>query len=145
MLTLVRFNPDLECHLRFAYELLEERYVVNCVNIKGTSDSELPSFEKHSEYLRTTSKYEEFWIIADNKFKGTVSLFKTGEVGIFVLSRFHRQGIGSWGLRELIRKCPDQNLFARINPDNTKSISLFTNLGWICTQTHDDYLLYETC
>ena len=95
-------------------------------------------------------------IITDNKndtAAGMVDLFdfnpqhKRAGVGILIHEKFQNAGFGSEAISLFTSYCFDtlnlHQLYANITPDNSKSISLFTKLGFVKIGEKKDWLFID--
>ena len=56
---------------------------------------------------------------------GTIYLAKSNDVGVFLKKNIQKKGIGTIALNILIKKNPKKKYYAKINPQNKKSIKFF--------------------
>ena len=124
----VRFvgvNPHDLPQVQFLYELLKERDPV--VNI---SHREMPSFEKHREFVDSLP-YKCWYIIhADDDPIGSVYLTHQNEIGIFILKARQGHDYGKQAICLLMNMHPGMRFLANINPHNSRSINVFEGLGF---------------
>jgi len=118
-------NPDSIDDLQVLYEILKERTVEESISHK-----ELPTFAEHIEFVRS-KPYKAWYIILENKMPiGSCYISMTHQVGVAVFKKYRKQGIGTRILEDLIKKYPNTELIANINPKNDKSIKMFEKLGF---------------
>ena len=106
----------------FLYDLLKERHP--SANI---SHKKMPSFSQHVAFV-LSKPYSKWYVIEESTNNvGSVYLSKNDEIGIFIKSDFHGQGIASQAINILMKKHPRSRYLANINPKNKKSIQFFKN------------------
>ena len=105
---------------KFLYELLQEREKeINIIQKK------IPSYEKHEKFVMS-KPYSKWYVILYRKQKvGTIYLAKNNDVGVFLKKNIQKKGIGTIALNILIKKNPKKKYYAKINPQNKKSIKFF--------------------
>ena len=70
--------------------------------------------------------YSKWYVILYRKQKvGTIYLAKNNDVGVFLKKNIQKKGIGTIALNILIKKNPKKKYYAKINPQNKKSIKFF--------------------
>ena len=106
-----------ENDFKFLYEMLEERELIQNITHK-----KIPSYNEHVNFIKS-NPYSNWYIIFENNKKiGTVYLSKENEVGVFIIKKNQRNGIGKESLKKLIKKNPRKKFFANVNPKNYNSI-----------------------
>jgi RimJ/RimL family protein N-acetyltransferase len=107
------------------YQLLAER--TPDMNI---SHRKMPTWKEHVAFV--TSRPYPHWYMVDvgaEDFVGAVYLTRRREIGVGILRRHHGEHFGALAVRLLMDKHPGRFL-ANINPQNTRSLDLFRNLGF---------------
>lgn len=117
------------------YELLRERSVEDDPNI-NISHRGLPSWSDHFAFVASKPYRAWYLIDVDGTFVGYVSLTNLNEIGI-ILARAHRgKGYGATAVKDLMARLhplPEVrggHFIANINPNNERSIRLFSALGF---------------
>jgi len=109
----------------FLYELLKERE--STTNI---SHKKMPNFEQHTKFV-LSKPYSKWYIINESKKDaGSIYLTKNNEIGIFILKKYQSKGLGFQALALMIKKHPQSQYLANINPKNKKSIQFFKQNGF---------------
>ena len=127
-----------ENDFKFLYEMLEERELIQNITHK-----KIPSYNEHVNFIKS-NPYSNWYIIFENNKKiGTVYLSKENEVGVFIIKKNQRNGIGKESLKKLIKKNPRKKFFANVNPKNYNSIKFFENFGFKLTQKTYEMNSYE--
>ncbi len=109
----------------FLYELLKERN--SSINI---SHQKMPTYNKHINFI-LSKPYSKWYIIYFERTKvGSIYISKQNEVGIFIMKKFLKKGIGSEALEMIIKLNPRKQFLANINPKNKKSIEFFKKNGF---------------
>jgi len=109
----------------FLYELLKERN--SSINI---SHQKMPTYNKHINFI-LSKPYSKWHIIYFERTKvGSIYISKQNEIGIFIMKKFLKKGIGSEALEIIIRLNPRKQFLANINPKNKKSIEFFKKNGF---------------
>lgn len=109
----------------FLYELLKERN--SSINI---SHQKMPTYNKHINFI-LSKPYSKWYIIYFERTKvGSIYISKQSEVGIFIMKKFLKKGIGSEALEIIIKLNPRKQFLANINPKNKKSIEFFKKNGF---------------
>jgi hypothetical protein len=120
----------------FLYELLQAREQEHDVNI---SHSTCPTWEQHCDFV--ISKPYRLWYLieVDGVRLGYISATDRNEIGIVLLVQARGIGIGTAAVRYLMREhrplpavpsVRSGHWLANINPNNTRSIAMFHNLGF---------------
>ena len=83
-----------ENDFKFLYEMLEERELIQNITHK-----KIPSYNEHVNFIKS-NPYSNWYIIFENNKKiGTVYLSKENEVGVFIIKKNQRNGIGKESLK----------------------------------------------
>ena len=116
------------------FKLCKERRDENIVNISF----QMPTWEKHLEFIKS-HPYVYWYLIFEGHYHGYVSLTYQNEIGIVLFKKSRGQGIGKQALELFMWEhaplpaVPSQRrgcFVANINPENERSIKLFTGLGF---------------
>lgn len=142
---LLEIDISDESHLKFTYQLMQERYqqqYKDNINIKYLSSETLPSYYSHVKWIKKHGSGNLRLYKVGDDFAALVTHFEiqdvsaditiNNEIGIFVLERYWGKGIGYECLKEFLSQNPDLVAYAKINPNNTRSINLFKKLGFEC-------------
>lgn len=123
---LVEVDIKNKCHLEFLFKLLLERK-----DFESISHVEMPTYAKHKKFVKS-EPYKKWFILVDDEIEplGSCYITKQNEVGVFVLKKHRRKGLGKKTISWLIHNFLDETLLANINPKNKKSITLFEKLGF---------------
>ena len=124
----------------FLYEVLREREGAEFVNISHTK---LPTMAAHVRFV--ASKPFRYWyIITDaGTWCGYISATQRNEIGIVLLKAHQGKGIGSLAVKAFMRShkplraIPSDRSgcwLANINPNNRRSVRMFTGLGFTLKQ-----------
>ena len=115
------------------YRLLAEREAH--VNI---SHHDMPAWKDHLRFI-AKRPYSAWYLIKHQQdHVGAVYLTALGEIGIGILAAWRRRGFGPAAIRALMRRHPRSRFLANINPDNAKSIRMFSEMGFrIIQQTYE--------
>ena len=138
---LISFDNQNNNHLKFSYRLLVERYQnSDRINTPGISLNELPTYQDHCIWIRNQLSSEYYLWQQHGEYVAQVFLRSNtsdnsdlsirNEVGVFVLKEHWGAGIGSAALTALLRKHPQKTVYAKINPENTRSQNLFKKIGF---------------
>ena len=110
------------------YDLLLERTPE--MNI---SHKTIPTLEEHCKFVRSLPY--PFWYLIQLQIPGrpmitvgSVYLTDRREMGIFIFKKHRRQGYARKAIELLLDKHPG-DILANINPNNTRSIKFFEELG----------------
>ncbi len=116
-----------KCHLEFLFKLLLER-----LPYESISHIHMPNYSQHVKFAKS-EPYEKWFILVDDDIEplGSCYVTKQKELGVFVLKKHRRKGLGKRMISWLIHNFLDEKqLLANINPKNKKSIDLFESLGF---------------
>ena len=92
--------------------------------------------EEHIQFLQ--SKPYEAWYFIGEEPLGAIYLTRQNEIGIFIFRKHQGKGYGEKAIKSLIAKHGERRYLANINPNNSKSIKLFDNLGFkLISQTYE--------
>jgi RimJ/RimL family protein N-acetyltransferase len=118
---------------RLLYKLLEERKPH--VNI---SHRALPSWTRHRKFI-ARRPYSAWYLIKWRKdYVGAIYLTSMNEIGIAVLKRWRKRGVGPAAINLLMRRHGRRRYLANINPRNKESIRLFRRIGFrVIQQTYE--------
>jgi RimJ/RimL family protein N-acetyltransferase len=123
---------------KFLYELLKEREPH-----QNISHRDMPTFENHIRFIDSVP-YREWLLIfpvPEPRFEGqtlfltedpvgAIYLSKQNEIGVSILKAHQGHGYGPLAICMLINRHPGEQFLANINPDNSRSITLFEGLGF---------------
>ena len=122
----------------FLYEMLKERDSTTNVTHK-----ELPSFNKHLEFIKS-NPYDVWYIIEiESKQVGHIWLDNADRIGWFTKKEFKGFGFVIPAFEELKRLHKRKKYLGEVNPNNFESQNLLTKLKFVLKNTYPDYLLYE--
>ncbi len=109
----------------FLFDLLKER-----AKEQNISHKYMPTFQDHVEFV-DSHPYRAWYLVEKDKTPiGAVYLTREDELGVFILKKHHRQGWGSWALKEIMELHPRDRFLANINPENEVSKKLFAKIGF---------------
>ena len=129
-MNLVSVDPDNTDMLLALYQLLAERPAVACI-----SHRKMPTLDEHIAFVQS-EPYLAWYMIEDGqRYAGAVYLTHAREIGIGILEKYQRQGLGLAAVRELMRRHPGDRFLANIAPSNERSRRLFEKLGATLIQT----------
>jgi RimJ/RimL family protein N-acetyltransferase len=115
------------------YRLLEERE--SHMNI---SHRDMPTWKDHLRFIAKRPYSAWYLIEYEQDYVGAIYLTALGEIGIGILAAWHGRGFGPAAIHTLMRKHPRSRFLANINPDNAKSIRMFSDMGFrIIQQTYE--------
>lgn len=109
---------------------------------EAISQTEMPSWEDHVEFVLRFPFRMWYLIEADGEFVGCISLSRRNEIGLRLFRAHQRKGHGSWAVREIVRMWTKTvarsgrpavqraAFIANINPANAASLKLFESLGF---------------
>jgi RimJ/RimL family protein N-acetyltransferase len=107
------------------YQLLQERDAR--VNI---SHRTMPTWKEHLRFI-ARHPYDVWYMIrSEQEYVGAIYLTAMNEIGIGILARWRGRGYGPAAIKVLMRKHPRERFLANINPNNVKSIGMFTDMGF---------------
>lgn len=116
------------------WRICVERRLENQANISF----KMPTYEEHCQFIEDVP-YAYWELIHEDRYHGYVSLTWRNEIGIVLFKVSRGKGIGKRAL-QLFMDTHDPllpepsvrngNFLANINPDNERSIRLFTDLGF---------------
>ena len=112
------------------YRLIGERQMDESISHK-----EMPSFEKHKEFVER-HPYMDWQLISvgmgyENSYiVGAIYLTYINEIGVFIFKKYRGKDYGKKAITLLMLQHPKQKFLANINPDNKTSIKLFENIGF---------------
>jgi len=132
---LVQFQLCNDKQRQFLYKIVRERHATPYINI---SNSPLPSYEEHIQYLKNHYGHDgihdiDYYLLweEDGQYKGCLTAKEDGEIGIFVLEEFHGQGIGTKLWKGFLEKYSWRDTYdARIHTNNHPSQDFFKSLGF---------------
>lgn len=112
--------------VELAWQLLLERDPI--ANISHRS---MPSRAQHETFV-DSRPYLDWCIIqlSDGTNVGTIYLSYNGEIGLFILKEFQRQGFGSGALHLMRMRYPNMRMLANIAPSNMSSQEFFLRHGF---------------
>lgn len=123
-------NPLAAAHL---YQLLKERD--ESVNI---SHRAMPTWDEHLRFVASIPYAAWYLIDVDGEMVGATYLTRQDEIGIFIFRAYQGRGFGKQAVTLLTEAHPRQHYLANINPDNHRSISMFTGMGFgLLQQTYE--------
>ena len=125
-MNLITIDEDDEKDLRFLFNMLKER-----TKKESISHKKMPTYKEHKKFVKS-EPYKMWSLILDDSdnYIGTCYLSKQNEIGIFLLKRYRRKGIGSMLIEYLIEVLKEKEYYANINPKNVKSVEFFKRLGF---------------
>lgn len=123
-------EPDQSFYFRELYKLLSERTPEESI-----SHEEMPSWPQHVEFVKSMP-YKEWYLIQNGAFQvvGSIYITRNNEIGVFVFKDFRGHKIASAAIYTILENYPDETFFANINPENQKSIELFSKFGFTYIQ-----------
>jgi RimJ/RimL family protein N-acetyltransferase len=111
----------------FLWDLLKERTNDPTVNI---SHLKLPHYMTHSAFVKQ-HPYQCWYIIKwGNRKVGSIYLTKQNEIGIFIMKRHQGKHLAKNAIALLVHEQPLEYYIANINPQNERSIGMFTGMGF---------------
>jgi len=115
------------------YRLLEEREPHVNISHRG-----LPTWKEHLRFIGKRPYSAWYLIRSGPDHIGAIYLTALGEIGIGILADWRGRGFGPAAIRALMRKHPRNRFLANINPNNAKSIRMFSEMGFrIIQQTYE--------
>lgn len=119
----------------FLYELLLQREPN-----ENISHKDAPSLEEHSHFIDSRPYKAWYLIKANGLFCGMIYLSKQNEIGIFLLIKYQKKGIGQQTVKMLMDRHSDVKRFlANINPSNQRSIDFFKKFKFRHIQNTYEY------
>jgi RimJ/RimL family protein N-acetyltransferase len=110
---------------RLLYTLLQEREPRANISHRA-----MPTWKQHCKFI-ARRPYTVWYLIKLRKdYVGAIYLTSMNEIGIAVLKRWRKRGIGPAALRLLMRKHGRRRYLANINLRNEESIRLFKRIGF---------------
>ena len=106
------------------YELLLERGPHESISHKS-----MPTLDEHRKFVESNPYQCWYLIKLGDEYVGAVYISRQREIGVGVMKAHRQKGVATAALKMLIDKWPGHFL-ANINPDNVKSIHLFSQLGF---------------
>lgn len=124
MIKLVLVNPRMPLHIDLLYDLLSERTPEQSISHK-----EMPSYDEHIEFVKSNPYLCWYLISAEGGTAGSIYLTRDSEIGIFIFKTHQGKGYAREAIKELMtRHSPP--FYANVNPANTASQKLFSDLGF---------------
>lgn len=123
--------------IEILYDLLQERTPEMSISHKA-----MPTFEEHTEFVRSTPYFYWALIDVDGDYAGSIYLTKEREIGIFVFEKRRGKGYGEAAVKELMKRWPGKFL-ANVAPTNPSSRKFFERLGFthiqdtLCTSSRN--------
>ena len=126
------------CGVDALYDLLRERSEEDDPHT-NISHRVLPPYSVHAKFVRSIPYRAWYFVKVDGLIAGSVNISKRNEIGIILSADYRGKGIGQAALKLLLvrtkplRADPTHRvgrLLANINPENKRSIRLFTSLGF---------------
>ena len=114
----------------FLYDCLKFRLTEPHTNISHTR---LPSREEHESFVKGANQYHNWWVVRKIKtgeLTGNAYVTHNGEIGIFVLREFRKQGVGAFVMEHIFKSYPSTRLLANIAPSNNNSANFFREYGF---------------
>ena len=120
------------------YDLLRERSEEADPHT-NISHRELPPYRVHANFVRSIPYRAWYFVKVDGLIAGSVNVTKKNEIGIVLSADYRGKGIGEAALRMLLAKTKPLSahpthragrFLANVNPENKRSIRLFTSLGF---------------
>lgn len=137
MLTYVPVTADERAVLAL-YDLLIERSQEEDASV-NISHRALPTYAQHWDFVRSAPYYRWYLIYDNEEFVGSISITKRNEIGIVLKRKARGCGFGKSAVKRIIETevplpaVPGERsgkFLANINPNNARSIALFTGLGF---------------
>ena len=126
------------CGVDALYDLLRERSEEDDPHT-NISHRTLPPYKAHAKFVRSIPYQAWYFVKVDGLIAGSVNVTKNNEIGIVLSADYRGKGIGQVALKLLLaRRCPGPAIpthragrfLANVNPENKRSIRLFTSLGF---------------
>jgi GNAT superfamily N-acetyltransferase len=125
-----RDDPNHGLHLKFLYDLLEERIKLSNVNISHVT---MPTWEEHILFVEGQSGYAAHWIIANEgdpkQLFATMYVTERNEIGLFVAAPYRGKGYGKAILQAFLDEFPG-TYYANLHPENFASKRFFCDMGF---------------
>ena len=103
------------------------------------SHKKLPTFDEHVKFINS-KPYKGWWLVYANIFYntlvGSVYLTNENEIGIYLIKKYRKCGIGSEILKQIEPMCEGEILYANINVENESSKKFFTKNGFKLYEGH---------
>ena len=113
----LQLSPIKKLDYVFLYELLEKRNPIENISHKN-----LPTFEKHVEFIKS-KPYSKWYVITKNDKKiGSAYITKLGELAIHLLSSHENDRIRKQILKLLITKNPRKRYLYNVSNNNQNLI-----------------------
>ena len=112
------------------YKLLSERPMESRISHKA-----MPSFKKHCAFIDSAPYLGWYLVRFGDEVVGSAYLTKKDEIGIFIFIKSQGNGYSKKALKLLMTRHPRERYLANINPQNKKSLKLFSGLGFNQIQT----------
>lgn len=130
---LISVDPNDMIHLRFLYQLQQERYKYPHINIPGMAQSLCPTWKEHCDFVKSKPyKYYCIYYNEKNILVASVYMKQNNEIGILVLHKFWGNNFGQQCLTEFIKRAQhfEDTFTATVNINNQPSNNLFKKLGF---------------
>jgi RimJ/RimL family protein N-acetyltransferase len=115
------------------YTLLQEREPHANISHRA-----MPNWKRHCKFIARRPYSAWYLIKFRNDYAGAIYLTSMNEIGIAILKRWRKRGVGPAAIHLLMRKHGRRHYLANINPRNEQSIRLFRRLGFrIIQQTYE--------
>ena len=97
IINLVKIDTNNEEDLLFTYEILEYRFAnVDKQQIHYKSRTDLPTYQQHTQQIKTSGYKGLYKIMLENMPIGTIHVNKSDEVGIFFLPALLKKAIKTY-------------------------------------------------
>lgn len=117
----IKLKPVTRYDYAFLFELLANRD-----SLANISHHKMPTYQQHVKFVRS-KPYAKWYIVNYNDERvGSIYLTHMNEIGISLIRKFHKKGIGTRALNLIMTMNPRERYLANISPRNKKSIKFFT-------------------
>ena len=120
-------EPECTFFEKELYYLLQER-----TPYESISHKKMPTYEDHVKFVR--SKPYKAWYALQNtvgQVVGAIYLSNDNCIGIGIFENCRRNNYATMAIKILMEVHKEEVYYANINPNNQKSIDLFTSLGFV--------------
>lgn len=136
-------EPEKSFYYKELYALLNERRPEESISHKI-----MPTRQEHNVFC-DSKPYKEWFVIQNSVHQvvGTLYVTNRNEIGISIFVQFRGQKYASSALYNLLEYYPNETFFANVNPENEKSIDLFTKFGFSYIQNtyrREPIVMHET-
>jgi RimJ/RimL family protein N-acetyltransferase len=121
LMDLIDVYTNVDEHFSILDQLLAERE-----EYESISHNDMPTWGEHYNFVKKRP-YKVWYIIYDEQTPvGSVYLSFSNEIGIAIFKKHRRKGYASDAIMKLVAITKEKFYLANINPNNQKSIDLFT-------------------